>query len=86
MARLFTRQQHERLRMHVGQMIASWRCDRQLTQAELAKRVGINRVTVANIELGVWPCSLRLSYQLAQALEVELTDILPSVRRVFNGL
>lgn len=49
--------------------IAEWRECRGLTQAALADRVGINRVTVARIESGNEPKSGTL-FALAAALDV----------------
>ena len=46
-----------------------------LTQKDLSERSGVAAVTIAAIERGIQLPSLRTSRRLAEALEVEPTDI-----------
>ena len=46
-----------------------------LTQKDLSERSGVAAVTIAAIERGIQLPSLRTSRKLAEALEVEPTDI-----------
>ena len=46
-----------------------------MTQAELAKRVGVTRQTVIAIEQGRYSPSLEMAFQIAHALSVQLEDV-----------
>lgn len=47
----------------------------ELTQAELAERIGVTRQTVIAIEQGRYSPSLELAFQIAHALRVTLDDV-----------
>jgi transcriptional regulator with XRE-family HTH domain len=49
---------------------------RGLTQAELAKRAGTNRVSVAKFETGTRQPGINLLEALAEALRVKVTTLL----------
>lgn len=51
-----------------------------LTQQELANRVGLSRTSVTNIELGKQHISLHMIYGFAKALGVSPTELLPDSR------
>ena len=57
--------QIRRLRFETGEM----------TQAELAERVGVTRQTIIAIEQGRYSPSLEMAFQIAQALNVSLDDV-----------
>lgn len=46
-----------------------------MTQAELASKLGVTRQTVIAIEQGKYSPSLELAFQLARALGVRLDDV-----------
>ena len=46
-----------------------------LTQEDLAKKVGVRRETISYIERGKYSPSLRLAYDIAQALETTIDDL-----------
>jgi putative transcriptional regulator len=46
-----------------------------LTQAELAERIGVTRQTVIAIEQGRYSPSLEMAFQIARALGVPLEDV-----------
>ena len=52
-----------------------WRDLRGLTQTTLAIASGVNRVQIANIEIGAKTCSVATLRKLADALGVELDDL-----------
>jgi DNA-binding XRE family transcriptional regulator len=56
--------------------VAVARFIRDLTQAELADRAGLNRDTIGRIERGELP-TLRTAIAIADALDVDVADILP---------
>jgi len=56
--------------------IKRWRVKRELTQQELADKVGIHRVYVAQLEAGTKTPSLRTLQRLAKALRVKVADLL----------
>jgi putative transcriptional regulator len=57
--------QIRRLRFETGEM----------TQAELAERVGVTRQTIIAIEHGRYSPSLEMAFQIAHALNVSLDDV-----------
>jgi len=52
------------------------RKNRGLTQVELAKKVGVSRVTIAYLESGKRQPSMNLLHRLAKALKVKMEDLL----------
>jgi putative transcriptional regulator len=47
----------------------------EMTQAELAERIGVTRQTVIAIEQGRYSPSLELAFQIARAFGVPLDDV-----------
>lgn len=47
----------------------------ELTQAELAERVGVTRQTIIAIEQGKYSPSLEIAFQIAYALGVRLDEV-----------
>ena len=47
----------------------------EMTQAELASRVGVTRQTIIAIEQGRYSPSLEMAFQIARALDVPLDDV-----------
>lgn len=47
----------------------------EMTQAELADRIGVTRQTVLAIEQGKYSPSLELAFQIARVFEVPLDDV-----------
>jgi putative transcriptional regulator len=47
----------------------------EMTQAELADRVGVTRQTIIAIEQGRYSPSLEMAFQIANALDVQLGDV-----------
>lgn len=46
-----------------------------LTQEELAKKVGVRRETIVFLEKGKYDPSLKLAYKIARALDSNIEDI-----------
>ncbi|MDH6460865.1 putative transcriptional regulator [Micromonospora sp. A200] len=46
-----------------------------MTQAELARRVGVTRQTVIAIEQGRYSPSLEMAFQIAAVFDVPVTDV-----------
>jgi len=62
-----------------GRIVAARRRKLDLTQAELAAKVGMSRASVANIESGRQNVLLHHVYSLASALELsKVSDLLPT--------
>jgi len=57
--------QIRRLRFEAGEM----------TQAELARRIGVTRQTIIAIEQGRYSPSLEMAFQIAQAFRMTLDDV-----------
>ena len=49
-------------------MVRKWRRWQELSQAELAQRVGVSRQTIANIEKGNYSPSVHLALDIARSL------------------
>jgi putative transcriptional regulator len=47
----------------------------EMTQAELARRVGVTRQTIIAIEQGRYSPSLEMAFQISQAFGVGLDDV-----------
>jgi putative transcriptional regulator len=47
----------------------------EMTQAELAERIGVTRQTVIAIEQGRYSPSLEMAFQIAHAFDVTLDDV-----------
>jgi putative transcriptional regulator len=47
----------------------------EMTQAELAKRVGVTRQTIIALERGKYSPSLDLAFKIAQAFEREIGEV-----------
>ena len=47
----------------------------EMTQAELADKVGVTRQTIIAIEQGRYSPSLEMAFQIARALEAPLDDV-----------
>ena len=47
----------------------------EMTQAELAERIGVTRQTIIAIEQGRYSPSLEMAFQIANALDVSLDDV-----------
>ena len=62
----------------IGKRIRTFRKDAGLTQADLAHRVGIARVSVSNLENGRQRVSLEHLVAIAQILGVELSELMPT--------
>ena len=47
----------------------------EMTQADLAKRVGLTRQTIHAIEAGKYSPSLEVAFQIAAVFEVPITEV-----------
>ena len=71
----------EDVRRIVGSNVRRLRKAADLSQAELANRMGVDRAYVSGLELGQRNPTVITLWHLAQALEVHLTDLVGIVRR-----
>ncbi len=55
--------------------IREFRAKYNMTQEELAKRVGVRRETIVFLEKGKYNPSLRLAYRIARVFNVRIEDI-----------
>jgi putative transcriptional regulator len=55
--------------------IKEYRARHDLTQAQLAEKVGVRRETIVFLEKGKYNPSLKLAYLIARVLESEIEDI-----------
>lgn len=59
----------------LGNRLKERRTELELTQAELAERVGVSRKTVNTVENGVFTPSTLLALKLAEALSVPVEQL-----------
>lgn len=62
-----------------GRLVRSHRNRLKLTQGQLAERIGLSRTSITNIEQGRQKILLHQLYQLADALQINPSTLLPSV-------
>jgi transcriptional regulator with XRE-family HTH domain len=62
----------------LGELVRSRREALQITQEDLARRVGIARTSVSNIEKGRQRIPVHVLFALSDALGVEMANLLPS--------
>jgi transcriptional regulator with XRE-family HTH domain len=65
----------------IGGIIRQRRRRLELPQVELARRLGISRATLANIETGRQRVLVHHVYALAEALDIKPSDLLPQVNK-----
>ena len=56
-------------------MVRKWRRWLELSQAELARRVGVSRQTIANIERGNYSPSVHLALEICRELGKSVEEI-----------
>lgn len=69
----------------IGERIVRARSAASLSQSKLAKKVGVSRTSIVNIESGRQRAPLHLLWQIAEALEVEAADVLPTRAHLASG-
>jgi transcriptional regulator with XRE-family HTH domain len=62
-----------------GKKLAEKRKESGITQADLGRRVGLVRTTIANLEAGRQSVSLPLLYRIVQSLGNDLDSFLPPI-------
>jgi transcriptional regulator with XRE-family HTH domain len=62
-----------------GKKLAEKRRESGITQTDLARRVGLVRTTIANLESGRQSVSLPLLYRIVQSLGNDLASFLPPI-------
>lgn len=68
------------LYVSLGKQVRLCREKAQLTQGELARRVGMTRTSITNIETGRQKVQLHTLYQVARAVNVSPQDLLPPIQ------
>ena len=53
----------------------------EMTQKELAEKVGVSRQTIVAIEAGKYAPSLELAFHIAEAFGVQIQDVFTFTRR-----
>lgn len=66
----------------VGLKIKEYRNFLDLSQAEFAEKVEINRATLSQLEAGKQQFTLNLIYTIAQKFNVEITTFLPLIKHL----
>ncbi|MEM7531929.1 MAG: helix-turn-helix transcriptional regulator [Chloroflexota bacterium] len=69
-----------------GNSVRTIRRANNMTQAELAKRAGMNKTYLVRIESGDKNVTLRTAQRLASALDIELTTMLKGVKVTIEGV
>lgn len=72
----------ERLYSTVGKLIRIAREKVRLSQEDLSTQLGLTRTSVSNFERGKQHIQLHTLYQIADILDVPVSDLLPTVELV----
>jgi transcriptional regulator with XRE-family HTH domain len=67
----------KRLYQSIGDKIRELRIGQNYNQTELAKKIGLERTSVTNIETGKQKVTLAALYNISNSLNVSLSDLLP---------
>jgi transcriptional regulator with XRE-family HTH domain len=62
----------------LGEKIRRARAVRAMRQADLARRVGLSRTSITNVELGRQGLAIHQLFEFAEALGVEPCELLPA--------
>ena len=76
----------EALRRIFGRSLRSKRQGKAITQERLAELTSLTRTSITNIERGHQLVSITALYELADALDVEIDELLPSREEVQRQL
>ena len=66
----------------IGRHVAGRRIRMEMTQEEVAKKVGISRQALSMIERGVNPPRWETIYAIAATLHCETWDLIPTLKQV----
>lgn len=81
-----TGDERDRLYRRLGGRVRQFREERPaLTQTELSEKVGLSRTSIANIERGRQHPPLHVIWGIAEALEVDLGELLPPKHEVVGS-
>jgi transcriptional regulator with XRE-family HTH domain len=84
----------ERPNVNIGQVIRSFRGERNLSQGDIQRRTGLLRCYLSRVENGHTVPSLETLAKIAEAMEINLADFFPGAhsaqdletRKVLSGL
>jgi len=68
------------VRKGFGVLLRRSRTKLKLSQKDFARAVGLSRTSITNIERGRQPVSLPNLYVMADVLQVEVLDLLPTIK------
>jgi transcriptional regulator with XRE-family HTH domain len=71
-------------KMKVGENILYWRKLKGLKQEDLAERIGISPTALSNIENGVSKPDIERLEDIADALEIEVSQLLTNPQQMFT--
>src|SRR5690349_3333650 len=74
------------LYQHIGEQIKRIRQESNMSQEELANKVGVTRTSITNIERGFQKLPLHLLYNICEVLNVEAISFLPSINDVAGNI
>jgi transcriptional regulator with XRE-family HTH domain len=75
----------KRLYRLIGERISSARTSVGLSQNKLAKKLDLSRVSIVNIEKGRQRPPVHVLWKIAEALGIEITDLIPSLAQIANA-
>jgi DNA-binding XRE family transcriptional regulator len=71
--------------IRLGRQIKDYRNKKQFTQDQLAQLSNLKRTSITNIEKGNQKTPLHVVVAICYALEIELSDLIPSVEKLFGA-
>lgn len=66
----------------IGSNVARWRRERDLSQEDLAYKCNVSQAWINKIELGKSNPSISFLYVLANSLDCDVFDLIPSLKEV----
>jgi len=74
----------ENLEVCFGQNVRKARKKQRISQEDLALIAGIDRSYMSRIERGIVTVTLQKAYEIAQALQCDIRDLLPTSKQLKN--
>lgn len=71
--------ENQNLYKYIGSRIKKIRKNKKVDQVYLSNKINLSRSSISNIETGKHQPSILIIYKIAHALDVKITDLLPSV-------
>ena len=72
----------QKLYAQIGSKLSAARKSRKISQGLISEKLNLTRISISNIERGVQKAPLQLIYEYCEILNLELTDVFPTINEV----